>query len=277
MKNKYMIVVGALTVCGSLLVTVPSSFAAKSMNDQDMDQTSAGGQSRIDIGDGDQYIGDGSIYQVSVEGQQNDVGGSIINLAGENNVAVGLNVANSDAGQVLQYNNVSQQRNGQVVIYGTAGVTVIPGSAADGSSGAGVATTAATGPGLVIDATFQATLGNALATADGMSDLSTIQGGDITIDNINASADHIKIGTGNQTEVDSSVWTVEIGSGTGDTAQNNVTALSMVNAAGRNNVAVGLNAANSDQAINTPGFALGITSPTLLTGVTQVNTFVQQN
>lgn len=125
MKKKHMLAMGVLTLCGSLLVAVPSSFAVKSMGDKEMDATSAAGQSRIDIGNGSQTINDGSTYGVDIAGQGTIVGGSIANIAGENNVAVGVNVVNMDTSDTLdQENTISQQRNAQL--------TVAPATAASG-------------------------------------------------------------------------------------------------------------------------------------------------
>ena len=244
MKKKNMMVIGTLAICGSLLVAVPSSFAVKSMDDKEMDTTTAAGQSRIDIGDGNQTINDGSTYGVTIDGMGVVVGGSIVNIAGENNVAVGVNVLNADtADSVDQENTIGQQRNAQLSVTGPAGIAWETGvSVANGNVG-----------------------------ADSSADNTAIVGG-ITISDITASADHIKVGHGDQTENDSSTWSVEIGAG----AQDTVSALSMVNGAGRNNIAVGLNAANSDQMVGTAGGVSGLTGYTL-SAITQANTISQQN
>ena len=247
MKKKHMLAMGVLTLCGSLLVAVPSSFAVKSMGDKEMDATSAAGQSRIDIGNGSQTINDGSTYGVDIAGQGTVVGGSMANIAGENNVAVGVNVVNMDTSEALdQENTISQQRNAQL--------TVAAGATAGGivwSDGVAVQN-GLTGSGV-----------------DGNQADNGIISGGITVDNITASADHIKVGHGDQTENDTSVWTVLIEAG----AQDTVSALSMVNGAGRNNIAVGINAANSDQLI---GSISGVSASTIST-ISQINTFIQQN
>ena len=246
MKKKHVLAIGALTLCGSLLVAVPSSFAVKSMGDKEMDATSAAGQSRIDIGDGSQTINDGSTYGVDIAGQGTVVGGSMANIAGENNVAVGVNVVNMDTSEALdQENTISQQRNAQLTVAtATAGAIVWSDGVAvqNGLTGSGV---------------------------DGNQADNGIISGGITVDNITASADHIKVGHGDQTENDTSVWTVLIEAG----AQDTVSALSMVNASGRNNIAVGINAANSDQLI---GAISGVSASTITT-ISQLNTFIQQN
>ena len=246
MKKKHMLAIGALTLCGSLLVAVPSSFAVKSMGDKEMDATSAAGQSRIDIGDGSQTINDGSTYGVDIKGQGVVVGGSIVNLAGENNVAVGVNVVNMDTADSLdQQNVISQQRNAQLTVATTTAGGIVWSDGVAVQSGL-------TGSGV-----------------DGNQADNGIVSGGITVDNITASADHIKVGHGNQTENDSSVWTVLIDTG----AQDTISALSAVNAAGRNNIAVGINAANSDQLV---GAVSGISASTIST-ISQLNTFIQQN
>ena len=231
--NKKMVVIGALTLCGSLLVAVPSSFAAKAMDDKDMDRTTAAGQPRVDVGNGQQTINDNSLYTVSLslDGQSAITGDSVVNVAGENNVAVAVNVANVDGGgEVDQLNDIEQQRNSKV--------TIVAG---------------ATGPGLTwVDGT--------VSSANG--DVS----GDITVDNITASADHIKIGHGDQTEEDNSTYAVDITDG----AQADAVVLSMVNAAGRNNVAVAVNAANRDQSLS-----LGVDFGAIM--ISQLNTIVQGN
>ena len=246
MKKKHVLAIGALTLCGSLLVAVPSSFAVKSMGDKEMDATSAAGQSRIDIGDGSQTINDGSTYGVDIAGQGTVVGGSMANIAGENNVAVGVNVVNMDTSEALdQENTISQQRNAQLTVAtATAGAIVWSDGVAvqNGLTGSGV---------------------------DGNQADNGIISGGITVDNITASADHIKVGHGDQTENDTSVWTVLIEAG----AQDTVSALSMVNGAGRNNIAVGINAANSDQLIG----AISSVSASTITTISQLNTFIQQN
>lgn len=246
MKKKHVVAIGALTLCGSLLVAVPSSFAVKSMGDKEMDATSAAGQSRIDIGDGSQTINDGSTYGVDIKGQGVVVGGSIVNLAGENNVAVGVNVVNMDTADSLdQQNVISQQRNAQLTVATTTAGGIVWSDGVAVQSGL-------TGSGV-----------------DGNQADNGIVSGGITVDNITASADHIKVGHGNQTENDSSVWTVLIDTG----AQDTISALSAVNAAGRNNIAVGINAANSDQLV---GAVSGISASTIST-ISQLNTFIQQN
>ena len=246
MKKKHVLAIGALTLCGSLLVAVPSSFAVKSMGDKEMDATSAAGQSRIDIGDGSQTINDGSTYGVDIKGQGVVVGGSIVNLAGENNVAVGVNVVNMDTADSLdQQNVISQQRNAQLTVATTTAGGIVWSDGVAVQSGL-------TGSGV-----------------DGNQADNGIISGGITVDNITASADHIKVGHGDQTENDTSVWTVLIEAG----AQDTVSALSMVNGAGRNNIAVGINAANSDQLV---GAVSGISASTIST-ISQLNTFIQQN
>jgi len=245
MKKKHMLAIGALTLCGSLLVAVPSSFAVKSMGDKEMDETSAAGQSRIDIGNGSQTINDGSTYTVDIAGQGVLVGGSIANIAGENNVAVGVNVVNSDTTDTLdQENTISQQRNAQLTVATAVGGGISWTVAAEVQSGL-------TGSGV-----------------DGQQADASISTGDISVDNIVASADHIKVGHGNQTENDTSVWSVTIEAG----AQDTVNALSMVNGAGRNNIAIGINAANADS-------VLGATSASgsTISTISQLNTFIQQN
>ncbi|MEI6083047.1 MAG: hypothetical protein WCS70_01970 [Verrucomicrobiota bacterium] len=232
-QKKHMVVIGTLTLCGSLLVAVPSSFAAKAMDDKDMDRTTAAGQPRVDVGNGQQTINDNSLYSVSLglDAQGAITGDSVANIAGENNVAVAINVANVDGGGTVdQLNDINQQRNSQV--------TIVAG---------------ATRPGLTwVDGT--------VSTANG--DVS----GDITVDNITASADHIKIGHGDQTEEDNSTYAVDIT----DAAQKDAVVLSMVNAAGRNNVAVAVNAANRDQSLSL-GADFGAIA------ISQLNTIVQSN
>ena len=246
MNKKQVLAMGVLTLCGSLLVAVPSSFAVKPMGDKEMDATSAAGQSRIDIGDGSQTINDGSTYGVDIAGQGTVVGGSMANIAGENNVAVGVNVANVDTADALdQENTISQQRNAQLTVATATGGAIVWGDGVAVQSGL-------TGSGV-----------------DGAQADNSIISGGITVDNITASADHIKVGHGDQTENDSSVWTVLIEAG----AQDTVSALSMVNGAGRNNIAVGINAANSDQLIG----VASATSAGSISTISQINTFIQQN
>lgn len=232
MKQKHMVVIGVLTI-GSLLAAVPSSFAAKAMDDKEMDRTTAAGQPRVDIGNGQQIINDNSLYtvNVSLDGQNAIVGDSVVNVAGENNVAVAVNVANVDGGgEVDQLNDINQQRNSQVTI-----------------------NAAASGPGLTwVDGTVSSDNGDV--------------SGDITVDNITASADHIKIGHGDQVEEDNSTYAVDIT----DEAQQDAVVLSLVNAAGRNNVAVAVNAANRDYT-----FGLGIDNGAIV--ISQLNTIVQGN
>ena len=91
------------------------------------------------------------------------------------------------------------------------------------------------------------------------------ESGDITVNNITASADHVHIGHGDQTETDSSTYSVDIQ----DTAQADAAVLSLVNAAGRNNVAVGLNAANGSYA------TFGATGGAI--AISQMNSFTQTN
>ena len=229
MNQKHMMVIGALAICGSLLVAVPSSFAAKSMSDKDMDQTTAAGQPRIDIGNGQQTIEDSSLYTVTIGGtaQSGLSGDSIVNAAGENNVAVGVNVVNVDGGgSVDQLNDIEQQRNSKVTITTLSWADAVTVLSADGSTSAG----------------------------------------GITVAGITASADHIKIGHGDQTEVDNSTYTVELT----DSAQSEAVGLSVANVAGRNNVAVALNAANRDYSA-WGGITVGAFTSS------QINTIVQGN
>ena len=236
MKKQHIMMIGTLTLCGSLLVAVPSSFAVKSMDDKEMDRTTAAGQPRVDIGNGQQTIDDGSLYSVSIGlgSQSAIVGDSAVNVAGENNIAVGVNVANVDGGgSVDQINNFDQQRNSQVTIAaatgGGAGLTWLDGTVANAAGGT--------------------------------------ESGDITVNNITASADHIHIGHGDQTENDSSTYSVDIQ----DTAQADAAVLSLVNAAGRNNVAVGLNAANQSYTFGAGGATVGAFT------ISQLNSFTQTN
>lgn len=233
MKKQHIMMIGTLTLCGSLLVAVPSSFAVKSMDDKEMDRTTAAGQPRVDIGNGQQTIDDGSLYSVSIGlgSQSAIVGDSAVNVAGENNIAVGVNVANVDGGgSVDQINNFDQQRNSQVTIAAPT-----------------------TGAGLTwLDGTVSSTAGGT-------------ESGDISVNNITVSADHIHIGHGDQTENDTSTYSVDIQ----DTAQADAAVLSLVNAAGRNNVAVGLNAANGSYA------TFGVTGGAI--AISQLNSFTQTN
>jgi hypothetical protein len=226
MKHKHMTLIGVLSICGSLLVVVPSSFAAKALSDKDMDRTTAAGQPRVDVGNGQQTITDNSLYTVTIsaDGQNAITGDSVVNVAGENNVAVGVNVANVDGlGEVDQINDMQQTRNAKLDI-------------------------------------------KTISWTDGTvdTDNGTVTG-DITVDTITASADHIKLGHGDQTEEDNSTYTVELT----DQAQQDAVVLSMVNAAGRNNVAVALNAANRD-------FATFDGASGAMT-ISQLNTIVQGN
>ena len=66
MKKQHIMMIGTLTLCGSLLVAVPSSFAVKSMDDKEMDRTTAAGQPVLDVGNGQQLITDDSLYTVNI-------------------------------------------------------------------------------------------------------------------------------------------------------------------------------------------------------------------
>ena len=227
MKQKHMIVVGALTLCGSLLVAVPSSFAVKAMDDKEMDRTTAAGQPVLDVGNGQQLITDDSLYTVNItlDGQTAIAGDSVVNAAGVNNVGVGVNVANADGGgSIDQINDVSQTHNTPVTI-GT------------------------------------------LAWQDGT--VSTVNGdvsGDLTVDTLTA-AGFVKVGHGDQTVEDNSTYTVLLT----DEAQADAVVLSMVNAAGLNNVAVAVNAANQNYTFGVGGTGVGAVT------ISQLNTIIQAN
>jgi hypothetical protein len=212
MKHKHLTLLGSLALCGSMLVVVPSSYAGKrALNDKEMDQTTAAGQPRVAVGNGNQEITDNSVYTVDVNlnGQTDASGDSIVNAAGENNVGVAQNVANVDGGgEVDQINEVIQTRNASLV----ADTLALDGTA---------------------------------TTASGTSD------GTVSAGSLSAFADHIKIGHGDQIEEDDSLYAVSIT----DEGQQNLVAFSLVNVAGRNNVAVALNAANRDAALLTGGGA----------------------
>jgi hypothetical protein len=226
MKSKHIVVIGALVISGSLMVG--QSFAAKTMDDSEMDGTTAAGQPRVAVGNGQQIINDNSLYTVALDlgAQGGIVGDNVANVAGENNVAVGMNVAAVDGGgEVDQINDIAQTRNASLT---APSITWTDGSAAN---------------------------------ADG--DINT---GEMTVVDINASADHVKLGHGDQVEEDNSTYTVELT----DTAQADATVFNMVNAAGRNNVAVGLNAANRD-------YAGGLGADMGAIMVTQLNSIVQGN
>ncbi len=225
MKSKHLALMGAVSLCGSLLVVVPSGLAAKAMSDKDMDQTTAAGQPRVDVGNGNQTITDNSLYSLSLSGSgQMDVSGdSIANVAGENNIGVGENVANVDGGgEADQLNDIEQTRNATVT--------------ANNLNVNGTSTTPA-------------------GTSDGT----------VSADTITATADHIKIGHGDQTEEDNSTYTVDLA----DQSQQDLVAFSLINAAGRNNVGVALNAANRD--------ALPLTGSGGALTVSQLNTIIQGN
>jgi hypothetical protein len=226
MKRKHIVVISALALSSSLMVG--QSFAAKTMNDSEMDGTTAAGQPRVAVGNGQQIINDNSLYTVAIDlnGQSGIVGDNVANVAGENNVAVGMNVASVDGGGLVdQINDIQQTRNASLE---APSITWTDGSAAN---------------------------------ADG--DVNT---GDMTVVDIKASADHVKLGHGDQVEEDNSTYTVEIT----DAAQADATVFNMVNAAGRNNVAVGLNAANRDYT-----FGAGLDNGALT--VSQLNSIVQGN
>jgi hypothetical protein len=167
------------------------------------------------------------MYTVSItlDAQSGIVGDNVANVAGENNVAVGMNVAVVDGGGMVdQINDVEQTRNASLE---SPSITWTDGTA---------------------------------TTDNGTA------GGDITVTDISATADHVKIGHGDQVEEDNSLYTVEVT----DAAQGDATVFNLVNAAGRNNVAVALNAANRDYT----GF-LGALSGAET--ITQLNTVKQGN
>ncbi len=233
--KKHMVVIGALTICGSLLVGVPSSFAAKSMNDQEMDQTTAAGAAgQIDIGNGEQTIIDNSAYTLTLDGQGSVVGGSVVNAAGVNNVAVAVNALNVDptanAADATQNNDITQTHN--------TGITADGVTWTDGT----VSTTAGDVTGGLASTTITA-------------------------------AGTVKIGHGDQTVTDGSVYSVDVGA----TAQQTVAVLSVVNAAGLNNVAVGINAAN-DSLTSGSGNVVGLgIGGSFGTSISQINTLIQSN
>jgi len=226
-KQKHMIVIGALTLCGSLLVAVPSSFAAKSMDDKDMDRTTAAGQPVVDVGNGQQTITDNSLYtvNVSLDGQNAISGDSVVNAAGINNVGVGVNVANVDGGGSVDQLNDIEQTHGTPATIGT--LTWLDG-------------TVSTTPGDV--------------------------SGDMNIATLTASGT-VKVGHGDQTVEDDSTYSVEIT----DEAQSGAVALSTVNAAGLNNVAVAINAANQNYTFGVGGATVGAST------ISQLNTIIQSN
>ena len=83
----------------------------------------------------------------------------------------------------------------------------------------------------------------------------------------------VKIGHGDQTVTDGSVYSVDVGA----TAQQTVAVLSVVNAAGLNNVAVGINAAN-DSLTSGSGNVVGLgIGGSFGTSISQINTLIQSN
>lgn len=223
MKQTHLRLLGATALCGSLLMAGPSSFAGKALSDEEMDKSTAAGQPRVQVGNGNQEIIDNSLYDVTLDANaQTDVAGdSIVNTAGENNIGVAQNVANVDGGgEIDQINEVNQARSSR------------------------------------LDAT-DLSLDGTSTSAAGESD------GSVAAATIGAQADHIKVGHGDQLEDDNSVFTLAVT----DEAQQNLVAFSLVNAAGRNNVGVALNAANRDAAFLDGGAFI----------VTQLNTINHGN
>jgi len=105
----------ALTTVALVSLFVPSSFAAKAMSDDEMDSTTAKGQSAIDQGSGNQEINDHSSYKVDVgEYAQSELqAGNAINAAGENNIASAVNAATT-GGTLDQVNNINQNKAGTI-------------------------------------------------------------------------------------------------------------------------------------------------------------------
>jgi len=105
----------ALTTVALVSLFVPSSFAARAMSDDEMDSTTAKGQSAIDKGSGNQEINDHSDYKVEIKdyAQSELQAGNAVNAAGENNIASAVNAATT-SGTLNQENNIDQNKAGTI-------------------------------------------------------------------------------------------------------------------------------------------------------------------
>jgi hypothetical protein len=115
MKRMHKWIVGGITFTVAMSLVTASTFAAKALTDEEMDQATAKGQSTVSKGNGNQTINDNAKANVSLidQAQQNAVAGDLINVAGENNVAAVVNAASSGGGaidSIEQENNVVQNK-----------------------------------------------------------------------------------------------------------------------------------------------------------------------
>jgi hypothetical protein len=99
----------------SVALAAPSFAAKKALNDEQMDQATAKGQSTVSKGQGHQTINDKAKAHVELkdQAQQNATAGNIINVAGENNVAATVNAAVSSGGatdSIDQRNDIDQNK-----------------------------------------------------------------------------------------------------------------------------------------------------------------------
>jgi hypothetical protein len=104
--------IGAIALCVTVVLIAPSSFAATAMSDEELDATTAAGQSAVNKGIGDQTITDLSQanLQVTENAQEEITAGDLFNVVGENNVAGAVNLADTDSGTIDQLNEIDQSK-----------------------------------------------------------------------------------------------------------------------------------------------------------------------
>jgi hypothetical protein len=114
--------IGGIALCVSLLLVASSSFAATALTDEELDETTAAGQSAVQKnGDCDecssQTINDRAQASVTIlnQAQEETTAGNLINVAGENNVAGAVNLADTDGGMIDQLNDITQSKAATVV------------------------------------------------------------------------------------------------------------------------------------------------------------------
>jgi hypothetical protein len=117
MNKGHKMIVGSAALLLGVSLCVPSSFAAKQLSDEEMDQATAKGQSHVAVGNFVlQTITDVSEARVlaGTDTQRETTAGNLINVAGENNVAAGANAAVSSGSDITQENLVDQSKGATV-------------------------------------------------------------------------------------------------------------------------------------------------------------------
>ena len=233
-KANYLRRVLTGTCCIALISAAPA-FAGRRLSDKEMDKATAKGEPTLLKGNGKQTIYDHAEHTVNGSGyaQEGARGLSIANVAGENNVAVGQNLALT-GGTLKQENKIRQDHAVRVTLAPKQGGGKPRYDGGKPNNG-GVKPVAEEGAPLnaastPVEETPKPGDGGRPEGKDHGKRQSIASGDKIR-------GDHVKLGDGDQWIEDKTKFSVVLSGN----SQQGAVAVSLLNVAGRNNVAVGQN------------------------------------